>query len=151
LTGATGPTGPQGIQGITGPTGPTGAQGLSITGPTGAIGPTGPTGPIGPQGFSQGRFYYFNQSVTELGSFKELGQDPTGASEQTVAVNISGNSTSLVSEFISEPFDFTIIPGGVQRFTLEFTKDGTFILVISNPVILYFRLYNSDLSSSNLL
>jgi hypothetical protein len=100
-TGAIGETGATGSQGNIGATGAQGIQGVQgatgAQGEIGASGSTGATGPQGAQGFSSGRFYYFNQSKTEIGAFKELGQEPTTATQQTVTVSAIGNTSTLVS------------------------------------------------------
>ena len=122
-TGVTGSTGPAGVTGDTGPTGSIGSTGP--IGATGATGPTGATGATGPQGITSGRNYFFNASVTELTGFKQLGEDPVSAAENTTTLNISGNTTSLIASYITEPFDFTLIPGGVQRFIMQMTKPAS--------------------------
>ena len=114
--GATGATGSQGDQGFIG------ATGFGATGATGFTGGTGATGPQGADGYSTGRIYYFNDSVIEVAGIKQLGLEPAAGSEQTVAVSAIQNSTTLVESYISEPFDFAVIPGGVQRFQLWMTK-----------------------------
>ena len=108
---------------IQGPTGATGSTGP--IGATGASGATGATGPTGPQGIVAGRYYYFNASVTEVASYKQLSEDPASATENTTTVNIAGNTTSLLASYISTPFDFTLIPGGTQRFTLFMLKPAS--------------------------
>jgi hypothetical protein len=40
----------------------------------------------------------------------------------TVTNSVAGNSTELMQQYITEPFGFTLIPAGVQRFSLFFTK-----------------------------
>jgi hypothetical protein len=141
-TGSTGATGPAGVTGVTGPIGATGPTGAASTvpGPTGATGvigatgatgpvgatgvsgPTGATGATGPQGYTTGRYYYFNESITELTGYKQLGEEPSGAAMATVTNSVAGNSTELMQQYITEPFGFTLIPAGVQRFSLFFTK-----------------------------
>jgi hypothetical protein len=121
--GATGSTGPVGVTGDTGPTGATGSTGP--IGVTGATGPTGATGATGPQGITSGRNYFFNSSVTELTGFKQLGEDPVASTETTTTVNIAGSTTSLIDSYITEPFNFTLIPGGVQRFITHMIKPAS--------------------------
>jgi len=104
-----GPTGVTGPIGATGATGPIGA--------TGVAGPTGATGATGPQGYTTGRFYYFNETVTELTGFKQLGEEPVTAAEQSI--NISATVTPvLIQSYITPEFGFALIPAGIQRFYL---------------------------------
>jgi hypothetical protein len=128
-TGPTGSTGPIGATGATGPVGATGTNGAvgatGSTGPigaTGSTGPTGATGATGPQGYTTGRYYYFNETVTELTGYKQLGEEPTGAAMQTLTNSVAAGATELMQQYISEPFGFTLIPAGVQRFSLFFRK-----------------------------
>ena len=57
--------------------------------------------------------------------FKQLGEDPVAAAESTTTVNIAGNTTSLLASYISVPFNFTLIPGGTQRFIMYMTKPAS--------------------------
>ena len=98
---------------VIGPIGYVGSQGV-----TGYVGSTGYTGS---QGTSTGRFYYFNQSVTTHG-YPTLGTVPTTASESALTVSAAGNTTTLLTTYISEPFEFSLIPGGAQRFTINALK-----------------------------
>jgi hypothetical protein len=118
-------------------------DGSSATSISELIGPTGPTGPIGPQGFSSGRIYYFNYSITELGSYKQLGQNPTTATETIVTTSAVGNTSTLLSSFISNPFDFTFIPAGPQQFRIHASKQQE-----NNDIDLYCTLRLADNTGS---
>lgn len=134
IQGLTG-TGTQGVQGLTG-TGTQGVQGSAGTGIQGVQGEQGPqgltgTGTQGVQGITgangstSGRIYYFNRSITEPNTGKsELGTTPTAGSEVSMNVLSIQNTDTKLIDFISQPFDFTVIPGGVQRFYLWMTKEN---------------------------
>ena len=117
----------QGIQGLQGTDGNQGIQGLSggasAQGTQGIQGIQGTAGTVGADGISSGRTYYFNRSVTEPNTGKStLGTSPTGLPETSISILSLQNTDTKLTDFISEPFDFTIIPGGVQRFQLWMTK-----------------------------
>ena len=156
--GAQGPQGPGGENGLQGPQGPQGLRGLQgfqgDRGPQGFQGPIGLQGSIGNQGFQgiqgpqgnqgpigagSGRIYYFNDSVIEVGGFKELGEEPTGATQSITTISAIGNSDTLLTTYISDPFDFTVIPGGVQRFFIWMLKGAS-----NHNVDLYANLYLAE-------
>ena len=96
-----------------------GAQGIA-----GIQGSNGTQGITGTSGVTTGRIYYFNKSVIEVAGYSQLGITPTGGAETSIPVLSSQNTDTKITEFISDPFDFTIIPGGVQRFQLWMTKEN---------------------------
>ena len=87
-------------------------------------GTSGTSGTSGANGISTGRTYFFNDSIIEVNSIKQLDTEPTIGAERTVTVNAIKNTDTLIESYISTPFDFTIIPGGVQRFFLWASKDA---------------------------
>ena len=156
--GDVGATGAQGFQGITGTTGAqgdqgnvgtTGAQGFQgITGTTGAQGDQGNVGATGAQGFqgdvgatggSSGRTYFFNDSVIEVAGIKQLGLEPTGGAERIVSISAIQNTDTIIESYISEPFDFNSIPGGVQRFFLWASKSA-----LNDDVEIFVQLHITD-------
>ena len=128
FTGSQGTTGFVGSQGDLGYTGSAGTNGytgsLGFTGSKGDTGYTGSLGYTGSAGASRGRNYFFNHSVTEVGSYKELGMEPTTATQSTTLVSATANTTTLIESYISDPFDFTIIPAGAQDFRLHMSKNA---------------------------
>ena len=130
-TGSQGNTGFTGSIGDIGATGYTGSAGdIGATGYTGSIGDTGYTGSQGDIGYTGsrggnvGRQYFFNYSVTEVGSYKELGIEPTTATQTTLTTSCVGNTSTLLASFASDPFEFALIPGGAQDFKLHMSKAG---------------------------
>lgn len=121
-TGVTGATGSNGSNGATGNTGETGATGATGSGATGNTGATGPTGPTGLTGTSSGKVYYFNYSVTEVGSYNQLGSEPTAAAQTITSLTLSGTSSGIVDTYISTQFGVSLIPFGAQRFHLHLRK-----------------------------
>ncbi len=94
-------------------------------GPAGATGATGPTGATGNQGLvgtSTGRVYYFNYSVTEVGSYNQLSLEPTAASQTITSLTLAGTTSGIVDTYISTPFGVSLIPFGSQRFHLHLRK-----------------------------
>ena len=141
-----GTTGAQGFQGITGTTGAQGFQG--ITGTTGAQGFQGNVGTTGAQGFqgdvgatggSSGRTYFFNDSVIEVAGIKQLGLEPTGGAERIVSISAIQNTDTIIESYISEPFDFNSIPGGVQRFFLWASKSA-----LNDDIEIFVQLHITD-------
>ena len=136
-TGASGESGTSGIDGTSGESGTSGIDGTS--------GESGTSGVDGLDGVSSGRTYYFNNSVIEVGGIKQLSTEPTSASESTTSELILKNAEGIVDSYISEPFDFTKIPGGVQRFYFWGTKPNE-----GDHIELYVRLSVTD-NAGNLL
>jgi hypothetical protein len=126
--GYTGSAGTNGDVGYTGSAGDTGATGYTgSAGDAGATGYTGSQGDVGytgSRGGNVGRQYFFNYSVTEVGSYKELGIEPTTATQTTLTTSCVGNTSTLLASFASDPFDFALIPGGAQDFKLHMSKAG---------------------------
>jgi len=120
--GDTGATGYTGSQGDVGGLGYTGSQGYTGSAGIGFTGSQGVQGYTGSRGGSSGRQYFFNYSRTEVGSYKELGLEPTTATQATVTTTCAGSTSTLLASFASDPFDFTIIPGGAQDFRLHMSK-----------------------------
>jgi len=87
----------------------------------------GPTGPPGMDGIVGGQIYYFNESVVGYtASYKQLGNSPIITSEQIVTKTLAPTESNvLVSSYISDSLGLTIIPGGVQRFTLHYLKGSS--------------------------
>jgi hypothetical protein len=54
-----------------------------------------------------------------------LGIVTTSSLERTIQISAVKNTNTKIESFISDPFDFTIIPGGVQRFFLWATKQNS--------------------------
>ena len=128
ITGAQGLLGLQGTQGIQGEQGLQGTQGIQglqgIQGTQGIQGLDGLQGTTGTAGSTSGRIYYFNQSITNVSSYSQLGTQPTTSAETDTAVISTANGDTKIKDFISDAFDFTVIPGGVQRFFLWMTKEN---------------------------
>ena len=114
----------QGVQGIQGSNGTQGLTGSGTQGVQGIQGSNGTQGITGTSGVTTGRIYYFNKSVIEVAGYSQLGITPTGGAEVSTPVLSTQNTDTKITEFISDPFDFTIIPGGVQRFQLWMTKEN---------------------------
>jgi hypothetical protein len=116
-------TGSKGDLGYAGSQGFTGLQGeQGFTGSQGDLGYTGSQGIQGLRGYSSGRFYYFNYSQTNIEGFRNLGEDPTTATQHTSTVTATANANTLIESYISDAFDFTLIPGGPQQFRLHMSK-----------------------------
>ena len=120
--GTQGTDGTQGTQGIQGVKSAQGIQG--IQGTQGTQGIQGIQGLTGTNGSTSGRIYYFNQSLISTAGYSELGTQPTTSAETNTAVLSTANGDTKIKDFISDSFDFTVIPGGVQRFFLWMTKDN---------------------------
>ncbi len=92
----------------------------------GASGSSGTSGANGASGITTGAIYYFNDSVIEVNGVKQLSTEPTAGSEQALTTTIQqGGAEQLIESYISEQFGFSVIPGGVQRFNLWFTKPAS--------------------------
>ena len=116
-------TGSKGDLGYAGSQGFTGLQGeQGFTGSKGDLGYTGSQGEQGLRGYSSGRFYYFNYSQTNIAGFRNLGEDPTTATQHTSTVTATPTANTLIESYISDAFDFTLIPGGPQQFRLHMSK-----------------------------
>ena len=134
-SGTSGTSGVNGIGGVDGNDGSSGTSGISgidgLPGDPGTSGTSGTSGVNGIDGGSFGRNYYFNKSVFEINGLNQIGITPTSAAESPTTVIVPNNSTDigygngiqLIDTYTSEPFDFTVIPGGVQRFFLWVSKE----------------------------
>ena len=92
----------------------------------GASGSSGTSGANGASGITTGAIYYFNDSVIEVNGIKQLATEPTSGSQQTITTTVQhGGAEQLIESYISEQFGFNVIPGGVQRFNLWFTKPSS--------------------------
>ena len=92
----------------------------------GASGSSGTSGVDGASGITTGAIYYFNDSVIEVNGIKQLATEPTSGSQQTITTTVQhGGAEQLIESYISEQFGFNVIPGGVQRFNLWFTKPSS--------------------------
>lgn len=125
--GSSGSSGFSGTNGISGTAGVSGTNGLSgSSGSSGLTGSSGSSGSSGANGISAGRTYYFNQSQnSDVANYKVLSEQPTSVSQQNISASIGGNSTVLMQQFMTPSFGFNIIPSGVQRFYLYFTKPAS--------------------------
>ena len=148
VTGTPGPqgtTGAQGSQGTQGRQGPTGAQGTQ--GFQGATGAQGFQGEKGETGASSGQIFYFNESVVNhhvdgsYGDFNGLSPYTTGQPQQVVQINLAPLSTgTIVSKHrTDQPLGVSVIPAGLQRFHLHFTKNSA-----SDIIEVYARVYRSQ-------
>jgi len=119
IDGTSGSSGSSGIDGIDGTSGSSGSSGSSGTsgadGSSGLSGTNGTSGSSGRDGFTTGVIYYFNESVVEVSPYKQLSKDVIVSAEQSVTVSAIKNTDTKLQTYISSPFGFNIIPGGVQR------------------------------------
>ena len=145
-SGSSGTDGSSGSSGTSGTSGSSGTDGSSgSSGTSGTSGSSGTSGTSGKDGSGSGRVYYFNESITEVAGIKELGSEPTTSSENNVSITAIQNTDTKITQYISDPFDFTIIPGGVQRFFLWLTKEN-----LNDHIEVYVKLSVTD-NSGNIL
>jgi len=149
IDGTSGSSGSSGIDGIDGTSGSSGSSGSSGTsgadGSSGLSGTNGTSGSSGRDGFTTGVIYYFNESVVEVSPYKQLSKDVIVSAEQSVTVSAIKNTDTKLQTYISSPFGFNIIPGGVQRFKLWTTKPS-----VNDDVELFVTLKVTD-GSGNVL
>ena len=96
------------------------------------IGANGPQGTQGPQGYNGvdgivgGQMYYFNESVAGYtGSYKKLANSPISHAEVTVPISLGATeSGKLISQYMTDSLNLSVVPGGVQRFYAHFAKDS---------------------------
>ena len=137
IAGGASSQGIQGTQGIQGIQGIEGIQGLTGTGIQGVQGTQGEAG------ITSGRIYYFNNSQTEIGFFR-LGDTPTSTGQTTEALNTVANTANqVIATYITPELGFTVIPHGVQRFHLHFTKDSQ-----NDDIEVSVRLIHTDLNGN---
>ena len=162
-TGATGSQGPTGATGSQGSTGATGSQGTTgatgSQGSTGATGSQGPTGSAGKNGIAGGQMYYFNQSVPGFtGAYRQLSNSPIPSPDQNVNVILPPGATGqLISSFMSDSLGLSVVPGGIQRFTLHFKKDTLLsnvsayvtVLLANQDGVTYYPTYPQAIQESN--
>jgi hypothetical protein len=137
-----------------GPTGATGSQGS-----TGATGSQGPTGSAGKNGIAGGQMYYFNQSVPGFtGAYRQLSNSPIPSPDQNVNVILPPGATGqLISSFMSDSLGLSVVPGGIQRFTLHFKKDTLLsnvsayatVLLANQDGVTYYPTYPQAIQESN--
>lgn len=125
-TSGTSTPGANGTSGVNGTSGISGAAGSSgSSGQTGISGSSGTSGSSGANGISAGKTYYFNYSQTsDLPAYKVLSEQPSSATQQTVTQNVPAGGTVTLANFITPQLGFAVIPSGVQRFSLYFTKQS---------------------------
>lgn len=125
----------------------TGVSGTSggASGSSGSSGQSGTSGVDGINGITTGAIYYFNDSVIEVAGIKQLSTEPTSGSQRTVTATVGGGAEWNIESYISKQFGFSVIPGGVQRFNLWFTKPAS-----GDDLEAYVRLSVTD-SAGNLV
>ena len=99
---------------------------VSLVG-SGTSGTSGSSGTSGVDGIVGGQLFYFNESVTGYtASYKELGNSPVISSEEIITKNLGPTESNvLMSSYMSESLGLTVIPGGVQRFSLHYKKGAS--------------------------
>lgn len=126
--GAAGTSGSSGTSspGVAGTSGVNGTSGINgVAGSSGSSGLTGSSGSSGANGISAGKTYYFNYSQTsDLPAYKVLSEQPSSASQQTVTQTVPAGGTATLANFITPQLGFAVIPSGVQKFSLYFTKQS---------------------------
>lgn len=152
-TGSIGPTGPTGPIGATGPEGPIGA-----TGPTGATGAAGATGPIGPQGYSSGKLYYINSSVTAqaptpVGTYYQISPNQSGSTESVVSSAIGSGSTINLSSYITDVGDpgISVLPAGRVSLFLHLNSANGGSYNVNADIYLYSGGTESFFGSSDVI
>ena len=85
----------------------------------------GATGPAGQDGITGGQLYYFNESEAGFtASYKQLGNQPIITTEEVVTKTLAPTESNvLVSSYISDSLGLSVVPAGVQRFSLHYKKD----------------------------
>jgi hypothetical protein len=99
---------------------------VSLVG-SGTSGSSGTSGTSGKDGIAGGQIYYFNQSIAGYtASYRYLGNSPVISSEEIVTKNLGPTESNvLISSYISDSLGLTVIPGGVQRFSLHYKKGAS--------------------------
>ena len=99
---------------------------ISLVG-SGTSGSSGSSGTSGIDGIVGGQLFYFNESVTGYtASYKELGNSPVISSEEIVTKTLGPTESNvLMSSYISDSLGLSVIPGGVQRFSLHYLKGSS--------------------------
>lgn len=99
---------------------------VSLVG-SGTSGTSGSSGTSGVDGIVGGQLFYFNESVTGYtASYKELGNSPVISSEEIVTKTLAPTESNvLMSSYISDSLGLTVVPGGVQRFSLHYLKGSS--------------------------
>jgi hypothetical protein len=99
---------------------------VSLVG-SGTSGSSGSSGTSGVDGIVGGQLFYFNESVAGYtASYKELGNSPVISSEEIVTKTLAPTESNvLMSSYISDSLGLTVVPGGVQRFSLHYLKGSS--------------------------
>ena len=125
---SSGSSGANGSSGSSGSSGNNGTNGVSgSSGSSASSGLSGSSGTSGADGITAGRTYYFNQSQnSDVSGYKVVSPIPSGAAQQTVTTNLTGNQQNvLVQQFITPQLGFSVIPGGTQRFHAHNLKQAS--------------------------
>lgn len=88
---------------------------------------SGTSGTSGQDGIAGGQIFYFNESVVGYtASYRQLGNSPVISNEEIITKTLGpSESNVLMSSYISDSLGLTVIPGGVQRFSLHYKKSAS--------------------------